>query len=142
MPRTASSMPCLLLTVVCTRAAAVQEASCATYCGFSWRLLLSWACVGIIPHGLVQQGAPEPLFDGSEMVVRSALRDGALTVGKSMLRHSLSGGYGVSGAGCGHRDTGTCRPLAGEAVSGRDRRWEAAVDGSSPNRSYARLNEM
>ena len=90
MPRSASSMPCLLLTVVCTRAAAVQEASCATSCGFSWRLLLSWACVGIIPHGLVQQGAPEPLFDGSEMVVRSALRDGALTVGKSMLRHSSS----------------------------------------------------
>jgi hypothetical protein len=50
-------MLCLLLTVVCTRAAAVQEASCATSCGFSWRLLLSWAWAVIIPDGLVQQAA-------------------------------------------------------------------------------------
>jgi hypothetical protein len=38
LPRSASIMPCLLLTVVCTR---VQEASCATSCGFSWHHLLS-----------------------------------------------------------------------------------------------------
>ena len=62
MPRSASSMLCLLLTVVCARAAAVQEVSCATSCGFSWRLLLSWAWAVIIPDGLVQQAAPEPLF--------------------------------------------------------------------------------
>ena len=130
MPRSTSTMLCLLLTVVRTRAAAVQEASRATSCGFSWRLLLSWAWVGIILNGLVQQGAPEPLFGGSEMVVRSTLRDSSSTVGKSMLRHSLSDSCGVSGGVCDRRDTGTCRTVAGEVVSGRDRRWEAAVDGS------------
>ena len=74
MSRSASSMLCLLLTVVCTCAAAVQETSCATSCGISLRLLLSQACVGIMPDDLVQQSAQDPLFGGSEKVVRTTAR--------------------------------------------------------------------
>ena len=141
MPRSASSMLCLLLTVVCTRAAAVQEKSCATVCGFSWLLLLPWGSVTIMTNDLVQQGAPELLFGGSDMVVQSTLRDGYSTVGKWMLRHSLSGGYGASGGGCGCRDVRTCQPVAGEAVSWQDRRWEAAVDGSGTSALHEILRD-
>ena len=67
-----SSMPCLLLTVVCTRAAAVQEASCATSCDFSWRLLLSCAVLCVVfssapPHGHMATAA-EVYIPGSYCV--------------------------------------------------------------------------
>ena len=141
MPRSTSTMLCLLLTVVGTRAAAVQEASRATSCGFSWRLLLSWAWMGVMAEGLVQQGAPEPLFVGSEIAVRIALLDGSSMMCKSMLQHSLSGGYGVSGGGGGGRGASTHSPVAGEAEIGRERRWEAAVGGPGYT-AYTRLREI
>ena len=55
MYRTALCMLCVLLTVVCTRAAAVQEAMWLTPCGSTWWSLLLWACVRTIPDSLVQK---------------------------------------------------------------------------------------
>ena len=83
-----------------------------------------------MPDDLVQQSAQDPLFGGSEKVVRTTAYLAPLTVGESMLLHALSRSYGVSGGGRGRRGAGACRLVAVYATGGRNRRWESAVGGS------------
>ena len=68
MPRSPSRMLCVLLTVICARAAAAQEAMVLTPGGSTWCSLLPWACVGIAADGLVQKSRSKSAVGGSRSV--------------------------------------------------------------------------
>ena len=83
-----------------------------------------------MPDGLVQLGLLGLLIGSSELVVSITLPDGFSTVGKSMLRQWIDGGYDAPGGGCGRRDAGPCCTVPGKASGRRAGRCDAPAGGS------------